>query len=668
MNLQYKSFYWCLGTTSFRTKNFNKKIEQQLALLRTFWSQKENLGQVWSENNGIQTNYYNFLHTLGFISGNAKNKPKDAREKTSGLVSLGLIDNNRQLTNAGIELLNLSEQNNFAVNNSLGLPADSFLYFKQLLKTSLEIEEVIVRPFIITIYLIEKLNGISFEEFTYILPLCIDRRTTLQAVENIKSLRENKTSPEHIIISRLLCRDNYRTALKYFLKAPAITEEIVATVGINRKSRTYDKVYFPLYNALHKFYVDKDMNSIQDILISIKKLSNTDTLWQQYLFGKTNLRKIKKSPLKYLQATHFDSANTELQFRRVFFTIMHLIKTQRNLADYFDLNRRYMKTSDILFFKDDTVSLDIIPRHYFAPICDRLLDIAFESTPHLTENCPLAKIADFLTPNEPDILNGINCEFSLHLKSLRDASKLLDHQRYIRFTHMIDSQFTDEQILHILDLIASREDSEIQKLVTDNADIPTIFEYVLGILWYKISHRKGKILDYMKLSLDVDLLPKTHAAGGDADIVYEYEQSAFYPAHSLLLEATLTDRTNQRRMEMEPVSRHLGNHILRTKNIHSYCVFATSELNLNVVADFKGRKHQRYYDTIDDNNFVDGMKIIPLQIADLKIILERKLGYERLYQIFETAFQSELPPREWRNVCIVQELSNSQRKKPVQCL
>ena len=160
----------------------------------------------------------------------------------------------------------------------------------------------------------------------------------------------------------------------------------------------------------------------------------------------------------------------------------------------------------------------------------------------------------------------------------------------------------------------------------------------------------------MKLSLDVDLLPKTHAAGGEADIVYEYDKSAFYPAHSLLLEATLADRTNQRRMEMEPVSRHLGNHILRTKNLNSYCVFATNDLNINVVSDFRGRKNQRYYDTADDNNFFDGMKIIPLQIEDLKNIVEKHIGYEKLYKIFEMAFQSELTPREWREFCIVKEL------------
>ena len=391
----------------------------------------------------------------------------------------------------------------------------------------------------------------------------------------------------------------------------------------------------------------------------MKKLSNTGTLWQQYLFGKNNPAKIKKTPLKYLQKTCFDTADTELKFRRAFFATMHIIKTKRSLADYFDLNRRYMKTTDAILFEDGKVTLDIIPRHYLAPICDKLLDVAFETSAQLQKNIYLEEIAEFLKPSEITILNGINQEFSLKLKSLQEATEVLENQRYIRLQRLIDSKFTDEQILNILNLIAMRADLEVQKLVTDNADIPTIFEYILGILWYKISNREGKILDYMKLSLDVDLLPKTHAAGGEADIVYEYEETRFYPAHTLLLEATLADRTNQRRMEMEPVSRHLGNHILRTKNLNSYCVFATKDLNINVVSDFRGRKNQRYYDTADENNFIDGMKIIPLEIEDLKNILEQKIGYEKLYQIFETAFRSELAPREWRNVCIVQKLISS---------
>ena len=658
LSLTYKSFYWCLGTTSFRTKNFNKKIEQQLSLLKNFWNLEENLGDDWAETNGSQTAYYDFLHRTGFISGDAKNKAKDAREKTSGLVSLGLINENRRLTEVGNALLTLSEQNNFSVDNILGLSADSFIYFKQLLKTALKIEDSTVRPFIVTIYLIEKLGKLSYDEFTYILPLCIDRKTTIQAVENIEVLRKNNTSIDDIIFIRLMNRDNYKLALKYFLKAEVITEDIISEVGINRKSRNYDKAYFPLYNALHKFYVEKNNSAVSEIYIALKNISNTGTLWQQYLFGKNALAKIKRSPLECLQVTRFDSADTEEMFRKAFFATMHIIKAKRSLADYFDLNRRYMKTSDVILFDDGKVTLDIIPRHYFLPICDKLLDIAFESSLLLQSNCSLEEIAEVLAPDENSILNGINKDFSLNLNSLQSASEILESQRYIRLNHLIETKFSDDQILNILNLIAVREDLEIQKLVTDNADIPTIFEYVLGILWYKISHRKGKILDYMKLSLDVDLLPKTHASGGNADIVYEYEKTSSYPTHSLLIEATLTDRTNQRRMEMEPVSRHLGNHILRTKNSNCYCVFVTNDLNINVVSDFRGRKNQRYYDTADDNNFVDGMKIIPLQIDDLKNIIEKHIFYEKLYKIFDTAFNSELAPREWRINCIVEPLES----------
>lgn len=457
---------------------------------------EKNVGRTWGESNGVQTDYYDFLQENKFISGDAKNKPKDAREKTSGLVALGLIDDNRKLTEVGTELLKLSEENNFSVDNIFELPADSFIYFKQLLKTSLDVEKLTLRPFIITIYLIEKLGGLSFDEFTYILPLCIDRKTTLQAVENIQLLREHKISIDDIIFARLMDRENYKLALEYFLAAETVTEEIISEIGINRKSRSYDRAYFSLYVALHKFYVEKNKNVVHEIFKSLKKLSNTGTLWQKFLFGKNNPAKIKKSPLEYLQSTKFDSADTELKFRREFFATLHIIKAKRSLADYFDLNRRYMKTSDAILFADEKVTLDIIPHYYFAPICENLLNIAFNATPYLQENCSLEKISDFLAPNESVILNGINQEFSLNLKSLQDTSEILERQRYIRLQHLIDSKFTDEQILQILNLIAVREDSEIQKLVTDNADIPTIFEYVLGILWYKVS-----TCDFLFLSL-----------------------------------------------------------------------------------------------------------------------------------------------------------------------
>ena len=155
------------------------------------------------------------------------------------------------------------------------------------------------------------------------------------------------------------------------------------------------------------------------------------------------------------------------------------------------------------------------------------------------------------------------------------------------------------------------------------------------------------------LSGEPDLLPRTHAAGGEADIVYEYEATYIYPEHSLLLEETLNDSMNQKRMEMEPVSRHLGQHLIRYGNLNSYCVFVSNNLNINVISDFRNRKTTPYYDTLNYANSVDGMKIIPIQITELKIIVRKNIPYTTLYLLFRKAFNSTLPIHSWYNKTIV---------------
>ena len=326
---------------------------------------------------------------------------------------------------------------------------------------------------------------------------------------------------------------------------------------------------------------------------------------------------------------------------------MHLFKAKATLSDYLDLNRRYIRTTDIILFEDSNIKLDIIPKHFFNSLADELHKYAYTTCDILYEDSELVEIADCLVINEETVIEGVNAELGTNVTTIGEARNVLEDNRYRRLQHLIDTKFTDEIIVTLLGYFESRNDAEIKSMVTENADIPTIFEYVLGILWYKISERQGKILDYMKLSLDADLLPKTHAAGGEADIVYEYPETEYYPAHTLLLEATLADNTNQRRMEMEPVSRHLGRHLIRTGNLNSYCVFATTYLDINVIADFRGRKNMPFYDTQDYTKSVQGMKIIPLQTSELKSIVMNRKTYFQLYRLFENAYSSTLLPHEW---------------------
>ena len=211
---------------------------------------------------------------------------------------------------------------------------------------------------------------------------------------------------------------------------------------------------------------------------------------------------------------------------------------------------------------------------------------------------------------------------------------------------MIDTRFTDDVLVNLMTMFENRNDSDIQAIVTHNADVPTIFEYVLAIVWYKISGRQGKILEYMNLSLDADLLPITHAAGGHEDTTYKYSATADYPAHTLLIEMTLANKTNQRRMEMEPVSRHLGDYMLAHKNEEAYCLFATTFLHVNVTSDFRSRKTTPYY-SMAGTDFIDGMKIIPFQTSEIKSIIQKQITYAQLYHIFEQAYQSNLAPNIW---------------------
>ena len=150
----------------------------------------------------------------------------------------------------------------------------------------------------------------------------------------------------------------------------------------------------------------------------------------------------------------------------------------------------------------------------------------------------------------------------------------------------------------------------------------------------------------MNLSLEADLLPKSHACGGEADIVYKYEETEHYPQHDVLIEATLMDESTQRRGEMEPVSRHLGTHILKTAN-KAYCTFISPYLDINVLSHFRSLKNIGYYNPQDYSKHVPSLKVIPLKTKELKTILQKGIKYNVLYSIMDKAFEKESPIPTW---------------------
>lgn len=73
---------------------------------------------------------------------------------------------------------------------------------------------------------------------------------------------------------------------------------------------------------------------------------------------------------------------------------------------------------------------------------------------------------------------------------------------------------------------------------------------------------------------------------------------------------------------------------------------------LKLRADFRSRKTALYYDTQDTTQYVEGMKIIPLDTEVLKRIVSECVKYKTLYTLFDSAYESTLPPHLWYENCL----------------
>lgn len=649
--MAFKSYSWSIGTTSFRVSQLNYKIERQLQLLKQFWNENPDIN--WKNNNEIQSKYYYFMKDNQFLIGEASRPDKDAREKTSGLVDIGVLTQDRKLTEVGnkIESLLDKERNK---DNIFYIDDDSYHYLLQFLKLQINSNGLKIKPFIALLYMLEKLDYLTYDEFTYLLPLCKNKYDVRKMVEIIKNSRM-VLDVDTIITTRIYDMDNYLRAFEEFRKDYPVNEKTFEMIGMNRKSASYEHAYLPVYNELVNLVFHLKHNTFEERIESYNKLheycknisGNAKSHWNEYLFMGYRPRTFDEEFDKKFRQLEISAVKNIIDFKRVFFEREHIIKWKVNLKEYFDLNKRYFSLTDIIKFEDEKIELDLLPKYYFKDIIDDLLneELLFDEEYYALFHSVVSieRISKKYTTNIEKAVNEINKDLNTNL-SVSNINTYLEDERIKQFNKLIDEKFNGTDLLMLLDLIKNRDDYEVCEYVTDNADVPTIFEYVLGIAWYRISGKKGNILNYMNLSLDADLLPKTHASGGMADIVYKYEGNS-YPKHDLLIEATLSESTGQRVMEMEPVSRHLGENIKLTKNEKDYAVLVAPQLDERIVLDFRSMKN-RYYPKGNDE-YINGLKIIPISIDILKKIINENRDYNYIYDWFDSAYKSTIPDPIW---------------------
>lgn len=658
---QYKSYCWVVGSTSFREQQLSYKNEVLIRYLFKLF--KDNPNKTWRE---LQETYYDSLKAGGYISGDAQIKDKDARQKTTGLAQVGLCYvNTRKVTPVGDKLVEIIDKGEFSSDNVFGIEKDSYIYLLQFLKYQIYDETFAVKPFVAFLYMVLKLGYLSKDEFTYLLPLCKDVKSIVAITSDLLNHRKT-TSIDDFLLKNMMSMENYLKALEIFISKPGFPKDLVMEVGMHRKSRDYDQPFSLFFEKLYALASGKNtlttsqkiaaLNELRTISLDIN--SNQRSWWTQ-MFRLQNSKVFCVDDLDYFFSLDLCSFTDENEFKTKLFKQWHLFKWKSTLEDYYDLNKRYFSLTDIVKFDNQQFTITEMSKLYFEDVIDKTLFDPLVSKEEYDSNftslIPIEKISPWYSKTNADMLAAINARYgkSLSMTQLELYLKEIEHKTFMAF---IDRRFPKATLESLLDDFRNRDDEKIKQKVTDTADPSTCFEYIIGIIWYNLSGRNGFLKDFLKLSLDSNYLPKTHAIGGNADIIFNYEPSRTYQKHDLLLEVTLSESTGQRHMEYEPVFRHLENHILRNSHREKdYVVFVAGKLDARTIQSFRSHKYYGYNDSGIERM---GLKIIPLDCALLKTILATNRNYTDLYNIFDIAYNSDDMSTEWHNKYIVCKINN----------
>lgn len=599
--------YDYFGNTSLRVKNLLYNFESQLLLFEELFHNADE-AELWANDSNLQLQYLELLEQHSLLE--SKNKTthlgtKDARVKSAPLEDYNLIKRkDKIITTQGYELLSLIKNQSYKIDNEF-LQIDLISLF--FLKVTLNFSK---SPFLLQKYLevFRAFGGsLSFDIFM-LLPLINNFENTADFIRQIK----NKT----IFKSVLQQNANY-LQLDNFLNDLQNNSLNTSYFKTAKGEKTALNIIKSLQEVFLPFRESKNTAILEKLLHS-KEYANFKKLYLPYLTKHTK----KADKIKDIE--QFCEGSLE-KFGEKFFNFIFEARILANLNDYLDLNRRYLNLTGIFEFDKDKVNLNMI----FTII------LRYSKYNEIIEKIAQNSISANLLA---EYFNDM--EFKEYFKTLgisqpqeiKTYRQNLDKQK---LNVLLQTQFTKEHIIEILRLFNNRDnDSKIFEKVTTEATIPTIFEYIIAIAWCYIDNNNIERILEAGLSLDSKLLPKSHAFGGNADFVYIYDN------HHLMIEVTLTEKTNQRRAEMESVSRHLGNLLLSLDSklqAQSYGIFIAPYLDKNVLNDFRSRQNC-YYE--NDKVHIKGMQILPLSTDDVIKILESRLSYNALMPKFRQALSS----------------------------
>jgi len=608
--------YSYFGNTSAKEANLLLNIETHLILLDKLFKTASTQDE-WVSGSSLQLRYAQILQDSKLLNSREMTLiAKNARTKVSFLKDLGLVNfTNLTITKKGKELIDLLNNEKFKETNEflqIDLVSLFFLkYFFSYKKSSDESD-----MFFKYLYIFKKLDAkLSIEQFK-LLPLLSNYEKIDDFVEILKS---DDTNLVNLFAS--LVKNNTRDEARRtkFLEGFRVRDFSDLSVFASSKGESFVP---PIMQTLSIFLKIRDKSYAKEEVANIFKKNINGSknhfrdLYLPTMLGSTKLSITKKNSIQmYLKLLRIVRRESDDKFANYFFDLIYISRYFNNLNDYYQQNRYYLDLTGIFTFSAESVSLSeifkvVLKSSTYADILRQIsvCDINKSSLNHLFEEDEIKSI------------------FKEHgVESSYDLNQLQYKENKLKLEKLLKERFTKESIIkNIIPFFKTREDEHIQKEVTIKATVPTIFEYVVAIAWYYIDNKNIDFILKAGLSLDANMLPKSHAVGGSSDFKIDYDD------HALMIEVTLTDSTNQRRAEMESVSRHLGNILLsleEEKRKKSYGIFIAPHLDKNVLNDFRTRQVSFWE---GNTSFVKGMDILALDTDDLISVLKSNKTYQEL--------------------------------------
>ena len=677
MKLQSKNSVMNLGDTSFRRKNL---LDDYKVMLQGITEQLEE----WNTNNSSQMTFYQYVAKSGlindtfygdyysFISDKFKKsifeKYKDKRYEnnkivkdykslleyfiseqknrgrtyTNALVKIGLIDEKRKITEVGEALLD-GDTKQDDIEKLFNLSADNIIFLRQLLKLRVYESEGknYIYPFRMGIYLLNKFDDIPQKEFCTILSLIRagKKEEEYREILDKYKLVKNKNISFGEYVSRYIQEE---TSEIKFAEKYRISKEKFEKYFLNRKSKDKIEDYFEFYESSLDFFENRNLKTYK----KLEKISKKGSIKKAFGYNKVPFKfcKTLKEFFEENKETIFEAKNVE-EFNKLFYELFRDSKNYDLIFEYNDMTIRTFNLSGLISFENGLVNLSYkwLSKNIFSEIIGmkKLRNEVVKDNFH--KNVSFSEIFDLSEERIESFIEKLRKENNIpkEISIFEYFSDKIDKD----FEKKLEERFSNDKVCSILNLFKNREnDEKISKEVTDNAKIPTIFEYMLGIAWHRISNKEFNLKKSLKLSLDGDGFPLSHAPGGDGDIIAEYSD------FDVMLEATLMDKNTQKRGELEPVIRHATNLTIKNMegNKKTYTFFVANELDMNVINIFRATSQIQLQSTQNREKYTNGIKIYSLTIDKIIYLLENNINYKYfLNRVFENYSKIEFIGNNW---------------------